>query len=235
MEKNKVKFSDLKESDRIKEIKGRFGGAESFLEKVNPDVQIHFSDFDKVVSESDYYPSINDLCITYGKNFAAKWLVPHINNLTLFTGAKNITEQQHEELAKIIAKEFEWLPINAVLNFFYCVKSCKFPRIDENISPIDAIASYMRQFFWRCKFPSIDENISPMAITSYMRQFFYRYNALHWFANSVFLIVGNQPKTKVYARIFGTKIKAEKALKERDERTGERLYPNCHIIERTIE
>jgi hypothetical protein len=209
METGKVKFSDLKESDRIKEIKGRFGGAESFLEKVNPDVQIHFSDFDKVVSESDYYPSINDLCITYGKNFAAKWLVPHINNLTLFTGAKNITEQQHEELAKIIAKEFEWLPINAVLNFFYCVKSCKFPRIDENISP--------------------------MAITSYMRQFFYRYNALHWFANSVFLIVGNQPETKVYARIFGTKIKAEKALKERDERTGERLYPNCHIIERTIE
>lgn len=209
METGKVKFSDLKESDRIKEIKGRFGGAESFLEKVNPDVQIHFSDFDKVVSESDYYPSINDLCITYGKNFAAKWLVPHINNLTLFTGAKNITEQQHEELAKIIAKEFEWLPINAVLNFFYCVKSCKFPRIDENISP--------------------------MAITSYMRQFFYRYNALYWFANSVFLIVGNQPKAKVYARIFGTKIKAEKALKERDERTGERLYPNCHIIERTIE
>ena len=208
MEKNKVKFSDLKESDLIKEIKGRFGGAGSFLEKLNPDVQIHFSDFDKVVSESDYYPTINDLCITYGKNFAVIWLVSHIKNLTLFTGAKNITEQQHEELAKIIAKEFEWLPINAVLNFFYCVKSCKFPRIDE---------------------------ISPMAITSYMRQFFYRCNALHWYSNRVFLIVGNQPKTKVYARIFGTKIKAEKALKERDERTGERLYPNCHIIERTIE
>lgn len=77
-----------------------------------------------------------------------------------------------------------------------------------------------------------------MAITSYMRRFFWRYNTSRWLAerpNRVFLIVGNQPKTKVYARIFGTKIKAEKALKERDERTGERLYPNCHIIERTIE
>ena len=235
MEKNKVKLSDLEESDRIKEIKGRFGDAESFLEKVNPDVQIHFSNFDEVVSESDYYPSLNDLCITYGKNFAAIWLVPQIDNLTLFTGAKNITEQQREELAKIIAKEFEWLPINAVLNFFYCIKSCKFPRIDK--SPM-SITSYMRQFFWRCKFPRIDKNISPMAITSYMRRFFWQYNTSHWLAerpNSVFLIVDDQPKTKVYARIFGAKIKAEKALKERDDMTGEKLYPNCHIIERKIE
>lgn len=212
METNKVKLSELEVNERIDAIKGMYGDAESFLMKVNPGVQIHFLDFDKVVSESAYYPSLNDLCITYGKNFAAIWLVPQIDNLTLFTGAKNITEQQHEELAKIIAKEFEWLPINAVLNFFYCIKSCKFPRIDENISPI--------------------------AITSYMRQFFWRYNARHWFAerpNSVFLIVDNQSKTKVYARIFGTKIKAENALKERDDRTGEKLYPNCHIIERTIE
>ena len=29
--------------------------------------------------------------------------------------------------------------------------------------------------------------------------------------------------------------KAEKAMNERDERTGERLYPECHVIERTIE
>ena len=212
METRKVKLSDLKESERIDAIKGKYGDAESFLKKVNPGTQTLCSNFDKVVSESDYYPSLNDLCITYGKNFAAIWLVPQIDNLTLFTGAKNITEQQHEVLAKIIAKEFEWLPITAVLNFFYCIKSCKFPRVDENLSP--------------------------MAITSYMRQFLWRYNARHWFAekpNSVFLIVDDQPKAKVYARIFGTKIKAEKALKERDERTGERLYPNCHIIERTIE
>ena len=51
----------------------------------------------------------------------------------------------------------------------------------------------------------------------------------------VYLIVEDQPKTKVFARVFGTLQKAEKALEERDDRTGEKLYPCCHIIERTIE
>ena len=136
MEKNKVKFSDLKESDLIKEIKGRFGGAESFLEKLNPDVQIHFSDFDKVVSESDYYPSINDLCITYGKNFAAIWLVPQIDNLTLFTGAKNITEQQHEELSKIIAAEYGYLKVTELLLFFHRFKAGHYGRFYGSVDPM---------------------------------------------------------------------------------------------------
>ncbi len=51
----------------------------------------------------------------------------------------------------------------------------------------------------------------------------------------VYLIVEDQPKTRVFARVFKTIAKAEKALEERDERTGEKLYPHCHIIERTIE
>ena len=52
---------------------------------------------------------------------------------------------------------------------------------------------------------------------------------------TVFLIVKDQPKTKVYARVFGTKERAEKALEGRDERTGEKIYTDCHIVERTIE
>lgn len=51
----------------------------------------------------------------------------------------------------------------------------------------------------------------------------------------VYLIVEDQPKTRVFARVFGTMYNAEKALEERDDRTGERLYPCCHIIERTVE
>ena len=51
----------------------------------------------------------------------------------------------------------------------------------------------------------------------------------------VYLIVEDQPRTKVYARVFGSKESAENALQERDERTGEKRYPACHVIERTIE
>ena len=51
----------------------------------------------------------------------------------------------------------------------------------------------------------------------------------------VYLIVKNQNDPKVIARVFKTQEKAEKVMNERDERTGERLYPECHVIERTIE
>lgn len=51
----------------------------------------------------------------------------------------------------------------------------------------------------------------------------------------VYLIVEDQPKTKVYARVFGSKESAENALQERDKRTGERLYKACHVIERIVE
>ncbi len=51
----------------------------------------------------------------------------------------------------------------------------------------------------------------------------------------VYLIVQDKPFGKVFARVFGSNEKAEKALNERDEMTGEKLYPDCHIIERTIE
>ena len=51
----------------------------------------------------------------------------------------------------------------------------------------------------------------------------------------VYLIVQDKSFGKVFARVFGSYEKAEKALNERDERTGEKLYPDCHIIERTIE
>lgn len=51
----------------------------------------------------------------------------------------------------------------------------------------------------------------------------------------VYLIVQDKPYGKVYARVFGSMERAEKAMNERDERTGERLYPGCHIIDRVVE
>ena len=51
----------------------------------------------------------------------------------------------------------------------------------------------------------------------------------------VYLIVQDKPFGKVFARVFGSQEKAEKAMNERDETSGEKLYTDCHIIERTIE
>ena len=51
----------------------------------------------------------------------------------------------------------------------------------------------------------------------------------------VYLIVEDKAWSKVFARVFSSYEKAEKASNERDNRTGERIYPSCHIIEREIE
>ena len=51
----------------------------------------------------------------------------------------------------------------------------------------------------------------------------------------VYLIVQRKPVTKVFARIFDSYEKAVEAMNECNEETGEKLYPDCHIISRFIE
>jgi hypothetical protein len=214
MEKNKVKLSDLEESDRIKEIKEMYGDTESFLMKANPKTQVDFCDLRMAISCD--CPTIDDLCLTYGKTTVLNWLCVQLIDLTLYANCNSLPKAVCEELSRVILVNCQekLVKVSEMLHFFYTIKS------GQDIWP--------------------DWKISPISIMFHLHKFFARRNAILWFnerenLKKVFLIVDDQPKAKVYARIFGTKIKAEKALKERDERTGERLYSNCHIIERTIE
>ena len=211
METNKKYLKNLESSERVMAIKERFGDLDSFLMKVSPEAQVLMSDFHKAVS--DDYPTLDDVCLTYGKNAAKNWLCSQIVSLAIFGDAMNLTKGQIEELASIIAIEFKDLKVSEVLHFFYCFKSGRLHT---------------------------SEAISPMSVIISLRDFMYKRNTKLWFdsierVGKVYLIVEDLPKTKVYGRVFKTKERAEKALEERDDRTGERLYPSCHIVERTIE
>lgn len=211
METNKEYWKDLDFPERIKAIKERFGDLDSFLMKVSPEAQVLMSDFHKAVS--DDYPTLDDVCLTYGKNAAKNWLYSQIVSLAIFGDAMNLTKGQIEELASIIAIEFKDLKVSEVLHFFYCFKSGRLHT---------------------------SEAISPMSVIISLRDFMYKRNTKLWFdsierVGKVYLIVEDLPKTKVYGRVFKTKERAEKALEERDVKTHERLYPSCHIVERTIE
>lgn len=205
METNKD-FSQLEAPERIKTVKEKFGEFVDFLEKANPKSQISFSDKEKALSGN--YPTLKDICLTYGKNAAENWLLPQVIDLGAYADAVNMTEGQFSELASVIAKECQDLKISEVLNFFYQMKSGQLP-ITDKLSPFSVIAN-LRTFLKK------------------------RQDMLNCLVK-VYLIVEDQPKTKVYARVFGSKGSAEEALKERDERTGERLYPACHVIERIVE
>ena len=113
----------------------RFGDSESFLKKVSPSTQTSFASHPNNAVIGDY-PTLLDLKQAYGKNFAAIWLVPQIDNLTLFTGAKNITEQQHEELAKIIAAEYGYLKVTELLLFFHRFKAGHYGRFYGSVDPM---------------------------------------------------------------------------------------------------
>ena len=211
METNKEYLKDLDSSERVKAIKERFGDLDSFLMKVSPEAQVLMSDFHKAVS--DDYPTLDDVCLTYGKNAAKNWLCSQIVSLAIFGDAMNLTKDQIEELASIIAIEFKDLKVSEVLHFFYCFKSGRLHT---------------------------SEAISPMSVIISLRDFMYKRNTKLWSdsierVGKVYLIVEDLPKTKVYGRVFKTKERAEKALEERDVKTHERLYPSCHIVERTIE
>lgn len=211
METNKKYLKNLESSERVMAIKERFGDLDSFLMKVSPEAQVLMSDFHKAVS--DDYPTLDDVCLTYGKNAAKNWLCSQIVSLAIFGDAMNLTKGQIEELASIIAIEFKDLKVSEVLHFFYCFKSGRLHT---------------------------SEAISPMSVIISLRDFMYKRNTKLWFdsierVGKVYLIVEDLPKTKVYGRVFKTKERAEKALEERDVKTRERLYPSCHIVERTIE
>lgn len=122
----------------------RFGDKDTFLKKVNPSTQSSFASRPDVAVMGDY-PTLTDLRNAYGKNFPAIWLVAQIDNLTLFTGAKNITEQQHEELARIIAQEYKFLKVTELLLFFYRFKTGYYGRFYGAVDPM-VITCALRDF-----------------------------------------------------------------------------------------
>jgi len=214
METNKKYLKNLESSERVKAIKERFGGMDSFLMKVSPEAQVLMSDFRKAVL--DDYPTLDDVFLTYGKNAVKTWLYSQIVNLAKF-GNANLTKGQIEELARIIAVEFKELKVSEILHFFYCFKTGRLHTF-KAISPMSVMISlhdFMSNRHAKLLLDSAEITLKR--------------------ADKVYLIVDDLPKTKVYCRVFKTKERAEKALEERDERTGERLYPACHVVERIIE
>jgi len=122
----------------------RFGDAMAFKQRVNPDTQLNFGKNQKAAIMGDY-PTLNDICAAYGKNFSAEWIVPHLVSLTLHTGAKNLTKEQLRELAKIISIEYRHLKVTEILLFFYKFKTGRYGRFYGSVDPM-VITCALREF-----------------------------------------------------------------------------------------
>lgn len=125
-------------------IISKFGDRDSFLARVNPKTQASFA-LKKEKAIMGDYPTLTDICLTYGKTFAEQWLYPQITDLSIFTGAKNLDSGQVENLAAIIAAEYRHLKVTELLLFFYLFKTGRYGRFYGSVDPM-VITCALRDF-----------------------------------------------------------------------------------------
>lgn len=91
------------------------------------------------------YPTLTDICLTYGKTFSEQWLYPQIADLALFTGAKNLNKEQMRSLASVIAVEYRYLKVTELLLFFHRFKTGRYGRFYGSVDPM-VITCALREF-----------------------------------------------------------------------------------------
>ena len=129
---------------RMMKLVSRFGDRNAFLMKCNPGVQTTFASHPETCYFGDY-PTLAELNAAYGRTMASQWLLPQIANLSEFSGARDVTEVQQEELSRIIAQEYHWLKITELLLFFYKFKTGCYGRFYGAVDPL-AITTALREF-----------------------------------------------------------------------------------------
>ncbi len=125
-------------------IVSKFGDKDQFLQKVNPKTQASFALKPQKAIMGDY-PTLTDICLSYGKTFAEQWLYPQISDLSIFTGAKNLDKEQVRSLASVIAAEYRYLKVTELLLFFHRFKAGHYGRFYGSVDPM-VITCALRDF-----------------------------------------------------------------------------------------
>ena len=122
----------------------RFGDRTAFLTKCNPASQTGFGRNPRACILGDY-PTLTDLTIAYGKTMAVQWLVPQLTDLSVFSGAKDLTVGQLEQLASVIATAYPWMKITELLLFFFRFKTGRYGRFYGSVDPL-VVTTALREF-----------------------------------------------------------------------------------------
>ncbi len=94
------------------------------------------------------YPTLRQARETYGKGTDEAWLVAQLTELAEYCNAREeLLDGPHlEACAKIIATEFDYLPVSALMLFFFEFKAGKWGRFyGRDVSPMD-ITTHLYEF-----------------------------------------------------------------------------------------
>ena len=122
----------------------RFGSEDDFMMKVNPSTQTAFGENPKTAITGDY-PTLRDIDMAYGNGFSTEWVMVQIDNMSLHTGARNLTKEQQLELSRIIATEYRHLKVTELLLFFYRFKTGRYGRFYGSVDPM-VVTCALRDF-----------------------------------------------------------------------------------------
>ena len=128
-------------------IRSKYGDAQHFGAVVSPSAQASFARMPERAVGGNY-PTLEEVRRAYGKDYDVEWLVPQLYDLSVFTGAKNLTEQQQEMLARTIAVEYPQLKVTELLLFFHRFKTGRYGRFYGSVDPITvmgAIETFLKE------------------------------------------------------------------------------------------
>ena len=96
------------------------------------------------------YSTLALLDKAYGSGAASSWLVPAIANLNIFTGSKNMNDDQTEKLATLIAQEYKDMKYSVMQLFFYRFKCGHFGKFYGKVDPMVIICA-LKDFAEECE------------------------------------------------------------------------------------
>jgi len=102
---------------------------------VSPQAQPAFARRPEVAVRGEY-PTLQEISECYGRDFDVEWLTVQICDISTFTGAKNMDENQQEVLARTIAAEYPGLKVTELLLFFHRFKTGRYGRFYGNVDPM---------------------------------------------------------------------------------------------------
>lgn len=134
---------------QVSNLRKSFQSFEGFAIQYNPDTQVILA-ADERKAIMDSYSTLDMLDMAFGVNSASSWLVPAINDINMFTGSKNMTDEQVEKLAYLLAQEYKNIKISVFQLFFYKFKCGYFGKFYGKVDPM-VITCALKDFVDDCE------------------------------------------------------------------------------------
>lgn len=134
----------LSQRGLINDVVSRYGTFDNILELFAPKYQQQYI----VDVERCYFghaPSLTALRLAYGDTAPVEWLTYQIIDLNRFSNCKPMTDHQVRELASIIVKDYYFLKLTELMDFFSRVKSGDYGKLFYGaVDPMEVIFALRR-------------------------------------------------------------------------------------------